>query len=111
MNGEIFYEYIANVLFPWLQQNNPTVSCISNPICFDDHNPFTSSILDFIVTNNVLKLTASKACNVITSVSNLASSNISVEVTNSEYPAFSLISNTFEAEFADLEVSPPLSHI
>ena len=56
MNGEIFYEYIANVLFPWLQQNNPTVSCISNPICFDDHNPFTSSILDFIATNNYLSV-------------------------------------------------------
>ena len=69
---------------------NLTASCISNPICFDDHNA-TSSIPDSTAPNNEFKLTASKASNVTTSVSNFAASNIFVEVSNSEFPASSFI--------------------
>ena len=36
-------------------------------------------------------------------MSNFTASNISAEISNSECPASSLISNTYEAEFADLE--------
>ena len=90
---------------------DPTASCTSNPICFDNHYS-TSNVPDSTAPNNVFKLTAAKASNVTTSVFNLAASNISVEVSNSECNASSLISNTFEGEFADLEVPTQLpSHI
>ena len=83
--------------------SNTTASYASNPICFEDHNP-TSSKRDSTVPNYVLKLAASKASNVTTLVSNLAAFNIPDEVNNSQCSASSLISNTFEGEFADLEI-------
>lgn len=83
---------------------NTNASCISNLICSDDHNLTASSIPDSTAPTNASSHTAYNASNCTTSVSNLAASNISVEASNLECPASSLISDTFEA---DLEVPRP----